>query len=87
MSEPITAHVFPFFDDWKVRKTGSKRALRSFKGKQEAIRFARGIADRIYVHGKDGLVDQLIEITIKGKPKPNGTNQTQPLRPYRNRHE
>jgi len=56
-------HVMPAFDrpGWAVRRTGARRATKIHPEKQDAIEDAKRRGDVVYVHRKDGMVENRIE--------------------------
>jgi hypothetical protein len=54
-------HVAPNrYGGWAVRRTGASRASRIFKTRDDAVTYARHLAERerseLYVHGRDGMI-------------------------------
>lgn len=57
----ISHHVIPSKDGgWSVKKSGAVRASRSFKRKEDAVTYGRGISknqgSELYIHKKDGTI-------------------------------
>lgn len=66
-------HVVPNqMGGWSVRKAGAPRATRRFETQQDAIKYARGLAQKehaeLYVHRKDGTIRQ--KDSYGGDPHP-----------------
>lgn len=56
-------HVIPKqHGRWAVRSTGRSRAARVFDDKDQAVKYAKSIAQKdhgeLYVHGKDGTIKE-----------------------------
>jgi hypothetical protein len=63
MSKQKSHHVVPNSDGgWDVKKSGSERASKHYDTKQEAVDGAREISQNqgteLYIHGKDGKIQQ-----------------------------
>lgn len=58
---------------WSVKRTGTTRASRVFDTKAEAVVYAKGVATNqkidVYVHRKDGMVEEKISVTSPTKSK------------------
>ncbi len=66
MSDKIYIHVAPGINDaWSVSKTGAMRALRNFKTKSEAIKFAKQIHKKtnedLVIHTSEGWVEKIYD--------------------------
>jgi len=56
-------HVVPDGDSWKVKSEGSKRAVKTFDDKKDAVDFGREIAKnqplgQLKIHKKDGTIQE-----------------------------
>ena len=53
-------HVVPNNGQWSVRRSGSERASKVFGTQDEAIEYARRLAQNqqteLYIHGRDGRI-------------------------------
>lgn len=53
-------HVLPRSDGWAVKKAGAERDTKIFKKQDQAIKFAKKIAENkeseLFIHSKDGRI-------------------------------
>jgi hypothetical protein len=66
-------HVIPDGYSWKVKSEGSKRAVKTFDHKKNAVDFGREIAKnqplaQVKIHKKDGTIQE--ERTYRKDPYP-----------------
>lgn len=63
MSEKPSQHVVPSIEgNWAVRKSGSKKATKTFEKQSEAIDYAKKISRKqgaaLYIHKRNGLIQE-----------------------------
>lgn len=61
-------HVNSHKKGWAVRKHGSVRASKIFLLKKEALSYAKTIAERIYLHKRDGSIEETFQ-AVRPVPK------------------
>lgn len=53
-------HVVPSSTGWSVKKSGAKRASRTFVEKDKAVAYAKELskleATELYIHGRNGMI-------------------------------
>ena len=62
MNRPNTHVIAALRGGWNVRKTGSRRAEKTFETKLEAVQYGRKVArarkTQLVIHREDGLVSE-----------------------------
>lgn len=55
-----TNHVVPSSTGWAVKKSGAKRASRTFSEKDKAVAYAKKLSKlestELYIHGRNGMI-------------------------------
>lgn len=55
-----TNHVVPSSTGWAVKKSGSSRASRTFKNKENALEYGRHLSinekTELYIHKRNGMI-------------------------------
>jgi hypothetical protein len=80
---PDTLHVQTNMDGgWSVRWHGSRRSIRKFSTKKEALRLARRIARKwkteFAIHGHDGWVESVVSYEVKARPSKKESRSSRP---------